>query len=189
MKPPKIFERLMGRNVSRKKRLGPFAARVLDQTRQSRTFANRMKNTKPDPVFAKTGSSFAFKRKGQFRSISLNRTGPAKTNTGSLAQGIKVHSKPILFKANVLNLNVRLDGVPVFVPNRGIDGSNDFGLAMYDLAQKTRIGFEYASELVGCEMENAKIRHTLEWEDRKTLTTSTSTSGLASLKEKRRDGR
>src|ERR1700722_13804454 len=43
-KRPKIFERLMGRNVFRKKCLGPFAARVLDRTRQSRTFANRMKN-------------------------------------------------------------------------------------------------------------------------------------------------
>jgi len=72
-KSPKIFERLMGRNVSRKKRFGPFATRILDQTRQSRTFANRMKNTKPDSVFAKTASSFAFKRKGQFRSISLDR--------------------------------------------------------------------------------------------------------------------
>jgi hypothetical protein len=66
--------------------------------------------------------------------MSLNRTRPAKTNTGSLAQGIKVHSKPILFNANVPNLNARLDGVPVLVPNRGIDGSNDFGLATYDLA-------------------------------------------------------
>jgi len=32
-----------------------------------------MKNTKPDSVFAKTASSFVFKRKGQFRSISLDR--------------------------------------------------------------------------------------------------------------------
>ncbi|MBV8375638.1 MAG: hypothetical protein JO279_01400 [Verrucomicrobia bacterium] len=121
--------------------------------------------------------------------MSLNRTRPAKTNTGSLAQGFKVHSKPILFYANVPDLNVRLDGVPVFVPNRGINGSNDFGLAMYDPAKKTRIGFEYASELVGCEMEYAKIRHSLEWENRKTFKTYTSISGLASLKEKRRDGR
>jgi hypothetical protein len=134
-----------------------------------------MKNTKPYSVFSKIGSSFAFKRKGQFRSMSLNRTRPAKTNTGSLAQGIKVHSKPILFNANVPNLNARLDSVPVFVPNRGIDGSNDFGLAMYDLAQKTRIGFEYASKFGGCETEYAKIRHTLGWENRKTFTTSTST--------------
>ena len=95
--------------------------------------------------------------------MSLNRTKPAKTNTGSLAQGIKVHSKPILFNANVPNLDARLDGVPVFVPNGGINGSNDFGLAMHDLAQKTRIGFEYASELVGCEMEYAKIRHSFGW--------------------------
>src|SRR6516162_6575372 len=161
-KPPKIFEGLMGRNVSRKKRFRPFATRVLDQTRQSRTFANRMKNTKPDSVFAKSGSSFAFECKGQFRSISLNRTRPEKTNTGSLAEGIKVHSKPILFNVNVPNFDDRLNGVPVFVPNRGIDGSNDFGLATYDLAQKTRMGFEYASKFVGCEREYAKIRHTLD---------------------------
>src|SRR5271166_6656630 len=95
--PSKIFERLMGRNVSRKKRFRPFATRILDQTRQSRTFANRMKNTKPDSVFAKTGSSFAFERKGQFCSMSLNRTRPAKRNSGSLAHGIKVESKLILF--------------------------------------------------------------------------------------------
>src|SRR5271166_3899057 len=167
--PSKIFERLMGRNVSRKKRFRPFATRILDKTRQSRTFANWMKNTKPDSVFAKTGSSFAFKRKGQFRSISLDRTRPAETDTGSLAQGIEVHSKPILFDANMPNLNVRLNGVPVLVPNRGIDSSNDFGLAMDDLAQKTRIGFEYASEFVGCETEYAKIRHTLGWENSKPL--------------------
>src|SRR5580704_14409918 len=60
-KPLKIFERLMGRNVFWKKRLGPFAIRVLDQTRQTRTFANRMKHAKPDSVLAKTGSSFALK--------------------------------------------------------------------------------------------------------------------------------
>jgi hypothetical protein len=153
----------MGRDVFRKKRLGPFATRVLDQTPQTRTFANRMKNTKPDSVSAKTGSSFAFKRKGQFRSIRLNQTRPAKTNTGSLAQGIKIHPKPILFHLNVPNLDARLDGVPVFIPNRGIDGSNDFGLATYDLAQKSRISFEYASEFVGCEMEYAKIGHTSGW--------------------------
>jgi hypothetical protein len=119
-----------------------------------------MKNTEPDSVLAKTGSSFAFKRKGQFRSMSLNRTGPAKANAGRLAQDIKVHLKPIFFNVDVPNLNARLDGIPVFVPNRGIDGSNDLGLATSDLAQKSRIGFEYASEFVGCEMEHAKRGHT-----------------------------
>jgi hypothetical protein len=164
----------MRRDVFRKKRLGPLATRILDQTRQTRAFANRMKNTKPDSVFAETGSSFAFKGKGQFRSIRLNQTRPAKTNTGSLAQGIKIHAKPILFNLNVPNLNARFDRVPVFVPNRGIDGANDFGLAPYDLAQKSRISFEYASEFVGCEMEYAKIGHTSGWENgekRKTFTT------------------
>jgi len=34
---------------------------------------------------------------------------------------------------------------------------------MHDLVQKTRIGFEYASEFVRCEMEYTKIRHTFAW--------------------------
>ena len=92
--------------------------------------------------------------------MSLNRTRPAKANGGSLAQGIKVHLKLIFFYVNVPNLNARLDGIPVFVPYRGIDGSHDLGLATLDLAQESRISFEYASEVVGCEMEHAKIGHT-----------------------------
>jgi hypothetical protein len=68
--------------------------------------------------------------------------------------------KPIFFNVDVPNLNARLDGIPVFVPNRGINGSNDLGLATCDLAQKSRIGFEYASEFIGCEMEHARIGHT-----------------------------
>ena len=92
--------------------------------------------------------------------MSLNRTRPAKANAGRLAQDIKVHLKPIFFNVDVPNLNARLDGIPVFVPNRGINGSNDLGLATCDLAQKSRISFEYASEFVGCEMEHAKIGHT-----------------------------
>jgi hypothetical protein len=143
-----------------------------------------MKNTKPDSVFTKTGSSFACKRKGQPWSMSFDRTGPAKTNTGCLAQGIKVHAKPILFNVNVPNLNARLDGLPVFVPNRGIDGSNDFGLAAHNLSQKPRIGFEEAGELFGCEMEDGKVGHTSGEGNRKTFT-----SGLASLKGKRQGGR
>src|SRR5580704_6855039 len=86
----KIFERLMGRNVFRKTRLGPFATRVLDRTGQTRTLADRMKNTEPDSVLSETGSSFPLKGKGQLRSMSLNRTRPAKANTGRLTQNIEV---------------------------------------------------------------------------------------------------
>jgi len=92
--------------------------------------------------------------------MSHYRTRPGKANTGRLAQNIEVHLKPIFLDVNVPDLNARLDGIPVFVPNRGIDGSNDLGLATCDLAQKSGISFEYASEFVGCEMEHAKIGHT-----------------------------
>ena len=108
-----------------------------------------MKDAKTDSVFTKTRSSFAFEQKAQARSACLNRTGPAKANAGSFASGFEIHPKPVVFRSNILNLQVRLDGIPIFVSNRRVDCSKDFGLAAHNSAQKTGVGFEQTGEVVG----------------------------------------
>ena len=113
--------------------------------------------------------------------------GAAKKSEGSYAQAEVTYQMTVQKSAQDLKFAKQsLDSAQKFYDGRAAlykEGAvsakdlDDASVALaqakntYDLAQKPRICFEYASELVGCEMEYAKIGHTSGWENRKTFTT------------------